>query len=131
MIDLFPTLCAAAGVPEPAGLDGRTMLPLLRGEPQDGRDAVFTVFHETAAKGRYEMRCRQDDRFGYIWNEWSDGTREYRAENMTGRTCPATRIAGRTSTRHGRTCSRGWPGPAIRCSTPTGRTSRVPPPAEA
>ncbi|MGV9383927.1 sulfatase family protein [Nonomuraea sp. NPDC003707] len=89
MIDLFPTFCAAAGLPGPAGLDGRTLLPLLRGEPQDGRDAVFTVFHETAAKGRYEMRCRQDDRFGYIWNEWSDGTREYRAENMTGRTWPA------------------------------------------
>ncbi|MET8999248.1 sulfatase [Amycolatopsis sp. NPDC004169] len=93
-LDLFPTFCAAAGVPVPSGVDGRSLLPLLRGEPQGGRDAVHTVFHETAAKGRFEMRCRQDARFGYIWNAWSDGVREYRAENMLGLTWPAMVEAG-------------------------------------
>jgi arylsulfatase A-like enzyme len=85
-LDLFPTFCAAVGVDEPSGVGGQDLLPLLRGEPQGGRDAVHTVFHETAMKGRFVMRCRQDDRFGYIWNAWSDGTTEYRAENLLGLT---------------------------------------------
>jgi N-sulfoglucosamine sulfohydrolase len=95
-IDLFPTFCAVAGAEVPSELDGRSVLPLLRGQEQGGRDKVFTVFHETAKKGRYEMRCRQDARYGYIWNEWSDGTREYRAENMMGRTWPAMLAAAET-----------------------------------
>jgi N-sulfoglucosamine sulfohydrolase len=93
-LDLLPTFCTAAGVPEPSGVDGQSLLPLLRGESQDGRDAVHTVFHETAMKGRFEMRCRQDARFGYIWNAWSDGTTEYRAENMLGLSWPAMVEAG-------------------------------------
>ncbi len=50
---------------------------------------MFTVFHETAAKKRYEMRCWQTGEVGYIWNEWSDGSRKYVAENMWGRSWPA------------------------------------------
>ena len=83
-LDLFPTFCAAAGAVLPDGLDGRSLLPLLGGEQQQDRDAVFTVFHETAAKNRFEMRCVQTAEFGYIRNYWSDGETEYRAENMTG-----------------------------------------------
>ncbi len=33
MLDLFPTFCEAAGLPEPHGVDGRTLVPLLRGRP--------------------------------------------------------------------------------------------------
>ncbi|MFI5610333.1 sulfatase [Amycolatopsis sp. NPDC051903] len=88
MLDLFPTFCEAAGVAVPADLDGRSLLALLRGEPDAGRERVFTVFHETSAKQRFEMRCTQDARFGYLWNAWSDG-RAYRAENMEGLTWPA------------------------------------------
>lgn len=89
MLDLFPTFCEAAGVPTPTDLDGRTLLPLLQGSSSGGRDEVFTVFHETSAKNRYEMRCRQDGRAGYIWNCWADGQREYVAENMWGRSWAA------------------------------------------
>ncbi|MBO6053596.1 MAG: sulfatase, partial [Clostridia bacterium] len=31
--DLFPTVCAMIGVPVPFGVQGRNLLPLLRGEP--------------------------------------------------------------------------------------------------
>ncbi|GLY71580.1 sulfatase family protein [Amycolatopsis taiwanensis] len=89
MLDLFPTFCAAAGIPIPGDLDGHTLVPLLRGEAQPDRERVFTVFHETSAKQRYEMRCTQDARFGYIWNAWSDGAQAYRAENMEGLSWPA------------------------------------------
>lgn len=88
-LDLFPTFCAAAGVELPEGLDGTGLGALLRGSPEPGRDDIVTVFHETAGKRRYEMRCVQDGSTAYIWNAWSDGDTEYVAENMRGRTWPA------------------------------------------
>jgi N-sulfoglucosamine sulfohydrolase len=93
-LDLFPTFCEAAGVTCPDEVNGRSLLPLLQGQPEDGRDHVVTVFHETQAKGRYEMRAIQTAECGYIWNYWSDGQRTYRAENMTGRSWAAMVDAG-------------------------------------
>lgn len=81
-LDLFPTFCEAAGVPAPSDVDGVALF-------RSRRDAMFTVFHETSAKKRFEMRCVQTAGLGYIWNAWSDGTNEYRAENMTGLSWPA------------------------------------------
>lgn len=88
-LDLLPTLCAAAEVDSPGQLDGRNLRPLLEGGSEPDRDHVVTVFHETSAKARFEMRAIQTADSGYIWNHWSDGHRAYRAENMTGRTWPA------------------------------------------
>ncbi|GAB3261029.1 sulfatase [Arthrobacter pigmenti] len=89
MLDLFPTFCDAAGVCAPSGIDGRSLLPVLMGRSPAHRSEVFTVFHETAAKRRYEMRCTQDTNYGYIWNAWSDGDEQYQAENMNGRSWAA------------------------------------------
>lgn len=43
-MDLFPTLCEAAGLAPPAGIDGRTFLPTLLGQrqPAHERDLFFT-----------------------------------------------------------------------------------------
>lgn len=41
LIDLFPTLCAAADIPVPAACDGVSLLPVLRGEGAPERDALF------------------------------------------------------------------------------------------
>lgn len=89
MLDLFPTFCDAAGVAVPGGVDGATLTPLLKGGRERDRDQVFTVFHETSAKQRFEMRCVQDFQYGYIWNGWADGSVQYRAENMWGLSWPA------------------------------------------
>jgi arylsulfatase A-like enzyme len=45
-VDLYPTFLAAAGVPVPAGktLDGESLLPLLRGDGQLKRKAIFWHF---------------------------------------------------------------------------------------
>ena len=40
-VDLLPTLLDAAGLPVPGGMQGRSHLPLLRGEAYEARDAVF------------------------------------------------------------------------------------------
>lgn len=94
MLDLLPTFCEAAGVEAPNDVDGASLLPLLRGL-RAGSEIAFTVFHETSAKRRFEMRCAQDAHSGYIWNHWSDGETEYEAENMQGLTWRAMeRAAG-------------------------------------
>jgi len=98
-IDFMPTVLEALGVEPPAGMDGRSFLPLLRGEPQAGRERVFTCFHETAAKRRYEMRCVQDSRFGYIYNAWADGQTRFGNESQSGLTFNAMQRAAETDAR--------------------------------
>jgi len=83
-IDFMPTVLEAAGLPLPDGMDGRSFLPLLRGERQDGRGRAVTVYHKTSAGKEYAMRCIQTARFGYIYNGWSDGRTLYRSEPMGG-----------------------------------------------
>jgi N-sulfoglucosamine sulfohydrolase len=84
-IDFLPTVLEAAGLPAVEGIDGRSFLPLATGQQdQPGREQVVTVYHETVAKRRYEMRCVQDARFGYIYNGWSDGKTVYQSEPMGG-----------------------------------------------
>ena len=46
LMDLTATIIDLAGVPAPADLDGKSLLPLLRGETvEDWREAVFPEFH--------------------------------------------------------------------------------------
>ncbi|MEO3873759.1 sulfatase [Nonomuraea sp. B12E4] len=95
-MDLFPTLCRAVGASVPDGLDGRDLTPLLEGGSQSGRNQINTVFHKSEGETRYEMRGLHDDRWSYIWNAWSDGVLEYRAENMIDLTWPAMLAAAAT-----------------------------------
>ena len=92
-IDLLPTLLEAAGIETPDGVDGRSFLPVWRGESQEGRDRVFTEFHQTAGRGNYPMRCVQTKDYGYIYNPWSDGERVFRNESQAGRTFKAMEAA--------------------------------------
>jgi N-sulfoglucosamine sulfohydrolase len=80
-IDFFSTICEAIGLPIPAGLDGVSFLPLLKGQSQSGRDKVFTQIDMKAGGDAVPMRCVQDKHFGYIFNPWSDGTFWYRNNN--------------------------------------------------
>ena len=83
-IDFMPTVLEAAGVPAPAGMDGRSFLPLLKDEQQAGRDHVFTCYNDTSGRRSYPMRCLHTKRFGYIFNAWSDGKTRYQSEPMNG-----------------------------------------------
>ncbi len=95
--DLTPTLLDALGVSHSLALDGFSFLPLLQGaEFQAGRLHAVTVFHETAARRRYEMRAVQGERYGYIFNAWSSGQREFKNESQSGLTWNAMMQARRT-----------------------------------
>ncbi len=100
-IDLMPTLLEAAGIEHIPDMDGRSFLPVLRGEKQNRRDLVFTQFHQTAARRNYPMRCVQSRRFGYIFNPWSDGVREFKNESQSGRTMRAMQVASEQDCRIG------------------------------
>ena len=88
-IDLMPTILDAIGADIPAGVNGKTFLPLLHGEDQDGRGQVFTQFHETSGRRAFPMRSVQNAQFGYIYNHWSDGIKKYGSESQHGRTWAA------------------------------------------
>ena len=45
--DLYPTLCDLLGLAIPSGLDGRSLVPVLRGEREEIHDAVFGHFTDT------------------------------------------------------------------------------------
>jgi N-sulfoglucosamine sulfohydrolase len=88
-IDFMPTILDAASLPHPPGMDGRSFLPLLVGQSQPDRDHVFTCYNDNFGGRHYPMRCLQTQKFGYIYNPWSNGKTEYRVEPMTGLTFPA------------------------------------------
>ena len=88
-IDLMPTILDAIGADIPAGVNGKTFLPLLHGEDQDGRGQVFTQFQEMIDQRALPMRSVQNAQFGYIYNHWSDGIKKYGSESQHGRTWAA------------------------------------------
>ena len=92
-IDYLPTILESAGVAIPEGVNGRSLLPLMRGEEMDGRDYLFTQFYESAGGKQYPMRSIQDTRFGYIVNLWSDGNLALSNDTQAGRSWAAMTAA--------------------------------------
>lgn len=76
-VDFTPTVLDLLGIDPPAGLLGRSFVPLLRGQEQDGRDMVFKDYNENAAGGRHPMRAVETRRYLYIFNPWSNGRRTF------------------------------------------------------
>ena len=94
-VDFFPTFLEATGQSLPAGLDGRSLVPLLKGGDQAGRDVVFTQIDYTIGGPAKPMRCVQDGKYAYIFNAFSDGKFKYK-NNNEGLTFAAMEEAGKT-----------------------------------
>lgn len=63
-IDFFPSVCDLLGISPPEWLEGKSFMPLLRGEAYEKRDAVFAEnsFHAT-----YDpKRCIRTERYKYV-----------------------------------------------------------------
>lgn len=46
LMDLFPTFCEIAGATPPAGVEGKSLLPLVRGESRQVRDVLYTGYRD-------------------------------------------------------------------------------------
>lgn len=93
-IDMAPTIYDAAGVELPEGMDGKSFLPILEGELQEGRNRVYTQFYQTSARKDFQMRAVQSQKYGYIYNAWANDETRFRNESMFGRTFKAMKEAG-------------------------------------
>jgi arylsulfatase A-like enzyme len=67
-VDLLPTLVESAGGAAPDGIDGRSFLPVLRGELTAHRDYVFTTHSGDGNWNIYPARSVRSERWKYILN---------------------------------------------------------------
>ena len=59
LYDLYPTLCDLAGIPVPAGLDAKSLAPVIEGRQPKVRDCLFTAYRNC-------QRSIRDDRWKLI-----------------------------------------------------------------
>lgn len=68
--DILPTLIDAAGGKPPESLDGKSLLPLLRGETKVHRDKAFFVYKSSGKEGLpFLSHAVTDGRFKLMWNQ--------------------------------------------------------------
>jgi arylsulfatase A-like enzyme len=65
-IDLFPTICDLLGVDHPDWLQGKSVLPLVKGEKEQTHDAVYSeqTYHHNATPR--PLRAVRSERYKYI-----------------------------------------------------------------
>jgi uncharacterized sulfatase len=68
LIDLLPTMIAAAGGDPPREIDGRSFLPVLLGRSGEHREEVFASHTGDKEFNRAPMRCVRAERYKYILN---------------------------------------------------------------
>lgn len=83
-IDIMPTVLELLNLPKPPGMDGRSFLPILKGERQDGRDHVFTYVNTVSSGKAFPGRCIRTHSRAYLYNSWPDGKMQFRVEAMSG-----------------------------------------------
>lgn len=67
-VDLLPTLLEAAGGAAPEGIDGRSFLPVLRGERAGHRELIFTTHSGDGGWNIYPARSVCNQQWKYIRN---------------------------------------------------------------
>lgn len=67
-IDLLPTLLEAAGGQAPEGIDGRSFLPVIRGNKKEHRHRIFATHTGDGRWNIYPARSLRIDRWKYIRN---------------------------------------------------------------
>jgi iduronate 2-sulfatase len=87
LVDLYPTLVEACGLPLPRGLEGTSLLPLLQQPEQRWKTAVFSQFPRPKEHARYREAgdymgyAIRTERYRYV--EWRHGdTRQLLAREL-------------------------------------------------
>lgn len=98
-VDVMPTLLELLKVPAPAGMDGRSWVPLLKGEKQEGRDYVVTHVNTVSSGKAFVQRCIRTKDYALSFHGWSDGKTSFRVEAMNGLSYNAMAEAAKTDTK--------------------------------
>ncbi len=97
ILDIFPTLLDAAGLPSPVGFDGLSLLPAFRGEQLKGRGEIFfTQFYTNIGKNQFNMRTALTRKYAYTYNTFYNGERLYSGSSLGGNFFKSMLEAGRT-----------------------------------
>lgn len=67
-LDFVPTILAVADAVPITGLPGRSLLPLLKNDPTEWREYLFTEYHLHSPHNFYPQRTIRDDRYKLIQN---------------------------------------------------------------
>jgi N-sulfoglucosamine sulfohydrolase len=83
-VDLMPSLLELLGLKAPAGMDGRSWLPLLKGEKQTDRDFVITHVNTVSSGKSFVQRCVRTKERSLMFHGWVGGPNPFRVEAMNG-----------------------------------------------
>ncbi|PHR96376.1 MAG: hypothetical protein COA78_28780 [Blastopirellula sp.] len=76
-IDLQPTILDMLGLSAAGTEDGRSFWPLLQGQNQADRAAIFGQFYHIHGADALPMRSVITQKGCYVFNPWSDGKRQF------------------------------------------------------
>lgn len=93
-VDILPTLLDILGIAKPDGIDGRSWMPLLKGESQSGRDFVITHVNTVSSGMSLPQRCLRTEDAALMFHAWPDGKLKFKVEAMSGITYKALEAAG-------------------------------------
>jgi N-sulfoglucosamine sulfohydrolase len=95
-VDLMPTLLDILSVKHPEGMDGRSWLPILKGESQPDRDFVITHVNTVSSGRSFPQRCVRTKNHSLMFHGWADGQTRFRVEAMNGRSFNALAEAAKS-----------------------------------
>jgi N-sulfoglucosamine sulfohydrolase len=88
-VDIVPTVLEVLQQPPLKNGDGRSWLPLLRGERQPDRDFVITHVNTVSSGKSFPQRCVRTKDFSYQFHAWPNGKPHFKVEAMAGLTYKA------------------------------------------
>ncbi|QDU28580.1 Arylsulfatase [Anatilimnocola aggregata] len=83
-VDVMPSLLELVDVKAPEGIDGRSWVPLLKGESQPDRDFVITHVNTVSSGKSFAQRCVRTKDRALMFHAWVGGPNKFRVEAMSG-----------------------------------------------
>jgi N-sulfoglucosamine sulfohydrolase len=83
-VDIMPSLLELLKINPPAGIDGRSWVPLLNGQTQPDRDYVITHVNTVSSGKSFAQRCIRTKDRALMFHAWVGGPNAFRVEAMSG-----------------------------------------------